>query len=247
MPSKGYTHPGTRRISVYDPVLSPTFTSGLWRTCPLQEYIHDPGIGVYYNEPFISYDATNFWTLTQATAGSAAISTTIPGALTMNSGDTTIHHGAQIQALKCAIIPAANKTIWFEATVQAAFLTGELFIGLAASDTSLIASGAVNVNNHIAFTSVTGDGILLFDCDKAGVGATTTGGTLVASTNMKVGFVYDGAADTCQGYINGVATGTAIATADIPKLVVYPSFCCQNSGTDQETLTISGFRLFQLR
>ena len=64
---------------------------------------------------------------------------------------------------------------------------------------------------------------------------------------MRLGFVYDGVADTLQQYINGVATGTAIATTYIPKVVVYPSFVCQSDGTDRPILYVQGFRIFQLR
>ncbi len=219
----------------------------LWANCPLIGAELDPTVGVLYDEPFTGYDSTNDWTLTQATAGTAAISTTIPGALTLNSGDTTAHHGTNLQRKVAAFVPAANKSIWYEVTVQAHFLTGELFIGLSAAGTTLITAGALGTNDRIGWSSVTGDGILLFNCDKAGVGTTAAAVTLVADTNVTLGFFYDGVADTIQQYINGVATGAVIATANIPKLVVYPSFVCQNSGTDRETLTASALRVFQLR
>lgn len=219
----------------------------LWGNCPLVNALLDPTFAVHYDEPFVTYDATNDWTLTQATAGTAAISTTVPGALTLNSGDTTAHHGTQIQRLKAAFVPAANKSIWFEVTALVSALTGEFFLGLAASDTTIIGSGAMTTNNRIGWTGVAGDGVMQFDADKAGTGSQTTGVTLSTSTSHTLGFYYDGAADTVQQYIDGVAVGSAIATTYIPKLVVYPSFVCQNQSTDQATLTISALRVFQLR
>lgn len=242
---------GMAAALVVDTAASPpgqvTSRDDLWYNCPLSSYLLDQTTAVFYDEPWIGYDATNDWTLTQATAGSAAISTTIPGALRMDSGDTTAHHGAQIQRLTAAFLPATNKSIWFEVTIQAHFLTGELFIGLAASDTTIIASGSMSTNNRIGWTSVTGDGVLLFDCDKGGVSTQVASTTLVVDTNVALGFFYDGVADTIQQFVNGTATGAVIATADISKSVMFPSFVCQNSGTDRELLIPSGLRIFQLR
>ncbi len=219
----------------------------LWGNCPIINSILNPGYGIFLDEQFTEFDTTNDWTLTQATAGSGAVSVTIPGALTLNAGDTTTLHGVQIQRKVSAFIPAAGKDLWFEAVVQTAFLTGDFFIGLAAVDTTIIASSAMTTQNHLGWSSVTADGILLFDSDKAGTGTTATGSTLVAAANVALGFYYDGTADTVQQYVNGVAVGAAIATTYVSKSVMYPSFVCQNHGTDQNTMTISGYRVFQLR
>lgn len=251
MPTRGYTHPGTRRTSVYDPALSTTYTSGLWRTCPLAEYAHDTFIGSYLNESFVGYNAqatTGDYVATQATAGTATTGTTEPGVLVLDAGSTTQGQGIQIQRTKAAFVPASGKSIWFETKVKlVTSLSAQVFCGLAAADTSIIASNAMSTNNRIGWTSVTGNGVLLFDADKAGTGATSTGTTLVAGTYQYLGFFYDGDADTIQQYVNGVAVGTAVATANIPKLVVYPSFVCQTNGTTQPALHVAGYRCFQLR
>lgn len=220
----------------------------LWGDCPLINYLLDPSIGVLIDEPFVSYDSSNDYTLTQATAGSAAISTTYPGALAIDAGDSTNHHGVNLQRLKAAIIPAASADIWAEFRVRiGTSLAGEFFLGLAASDTTIIATGAMSTNNRIGWTGVAGDGVMQFDCDKAGTGSQTTGVTLSTSAWKTLGFRYDGTLDTVQQYIDGVATGSAIATAKIPKAVIYPSFVCQSTGTAQPVLIIGGYRVFQLR
>lgn len=256
MPTRGYTHPGTRRVSHYDPDLSANYGSGLWRDCPLLEYLHDPSIGVMLDEPFQSYDAaatTGDYVLTQATSGTAAISTAHPGALLIDSGATTDNQGVNLQRLKSAFLPAAGKDIWAEWRVLLTAATppvtrAQLFVGLAASDTTIIAAGAQSTNNRIGWQIL--DGALLVSsltCDKAGVGTTATGHTFVAATAVRLGFKYDGTADTVQQYINGVAVGTAIATANIPKVAIYPSFVCQSDGTDQPHLVVMPYRIFQLR
>lgn len=252
MPSKGYTDPGTRRISVYDPTLSTGYSANLWKTCPLQEFLHDPSIGVLLDEQWNSYNAastTGDYVLTQATAGSAAKSTTMQGVLSIDSGSTTSAQGANVQRAKSMFIPAANKSIWAEFQVKftgVGALNVETFIGLAESDNSIIAASAVSTSNQIGWSSVTDDGVLLFDCEKATANATSAATTIVSDTWVKLGFFYDGVADTIQQYINGVATGSAVATANIPIVALYPSFVCQSAGTDQPVLHLRPYRIFQL-
>jgi hypothetical protein len=216
----------------------------------------DPNIAVLLEDNFTSYDAaatTGDYVLTQATTGTAAISTAFPGSLLIDAGATTDNQGANVQRLKSAFIPAANKSIWAEFNVILTATTppvtrAQLFVGLAESDTTIIASGALSTNNHIGWRIVDG-GLLvsLFAAAKAGTATTATGHTFVAATAVKLGFVYDGVADTLQQYINGVATGSAIATANIPKVALYPSFVCQSDGTDRPNLIVQGYRILQLR
>lgn len=257
MPTKGFTDPGSRRITFYDPSISTTYsTSSLWRTCPLLEYMFDPSIGVLLDEQFTSYDAastTGDYVATQATAGTAAIDTSIPGTLKIAAASTTQHQGEQVQRLKTAIIPAANKSIWAEFNVQVTAVSPpvtklEFFAGLAASDTTFYSSGAHSTNNRIGWHTQTAENLAYtFGADKAGTNTTKTGGTFADATRVRLGFFYDGVADTLQQYINGVATGTAIATTHIPKVAIYPTLLCQTDGTDSPILYVHGYRIFQLR
>lgn len=256
MATKGHTSSGGGRISYYDPALSPTHLSNLWKTCPLLEFLHDPSIGVLLDENFISYDATattGDYLLTQATSGTAAIDTANPGTLKIDAGATTQHQGVNLQRLKAGFVPAANKSVWAEFYVQVTASTPPVtkwqgFIGVAASDTTVLPSGAHSTNNRIGWHTLTTENLAYtFGSDKAGTNTTKTGGTFADATKVRLGFFYDGSADTLQQYINGVATGTAIATANIPKAVVYPTFVCQSDGTDRPLLYVHGYRIFQLR
>lgn len=226
--------------------------NALWANCPLINAILEPQIAFWYEEDFQQYNAqanTGDWTATQATAGTAAIHTTIPGALLLDPGGTTAHEGIQIQRLKAGFIPALTKNIWFEVTVKlAAGLTVETFIGLAESNTTLVSGGALNTINNIGWSSVTGDGVLLFGAGKASTQSTGIAAvTLSTTVSHRLGFYYDGVADTVQQFIDGVATGTALVTANIPKVIVYPSFVGQTTGTTESTIALSSLRVFQLR
>lgn len=248
MASKGSTSGG--RVSVYDPSLAAF--NPLWATCPLQEYVHDPAIGFLLDERFHSYDAaatTGDYVLTQATAGSAAISTTMPGVLSIDSGSTTSPQGANVQHNKAAFVPAAGKHIWAEFRVKftgVGALNVEAAIGLFELDTTVIAASAVSTSNGIGWTTVTDDGVLLFNCEKATAATTQAATTIVSDTWVRLGFYVDGVTSITQ-YINGVATGTAVATANIPIVAIYPTFVCQSGGTDQPVLHVGGYRVFQLR
>lgn len=252
MPTRGHQSVGGNRSSFYDPSISTTHTTGLWQTCPLLEYLHDPSIGVLLDESCISYDpeATNGdYVLTQATAGSAAMSTTSPGTLSIDSGSTTSTQGANVQRVKSMFIPAAGKDIWAEFNVSftgVGALNVETAIGLFEIDTTVIGSSAVSTSNGIGWTSVTDDGVLLFNCEKATAAATSDATTIVSGTKVRLGFYVNGVT-SIQQYINGVATGSAVATANVPIVAVYPTFVCQSGGTDQPVLHVHGYRVFQLR
>lgn len=228
------------------------FQKGVWKNAPLDRLRYDPAYAVLLDEQWQRYDAaatTGDYVLTQATAGSAAISTTMPGVLSVDSGSTTATQGANVQRLKAAFVPAAGKSIWAEWQVKftgVAALNVETFVGLAASDTTVIASSAVSTNNRIGWSSVTDDGVLLFDADKAGTGTTAAATTIASDTWVRLGFVYDGVGDTLQQYIDGVATGSPVTTTHIPKVALYPTFVCQSGGSDQPVLHARPYRVLQL-
>jgi hypothetical protein len=251
MPTKGYTDPGTRRVSFYDPTLTSGYSGNLWRTCPLLEYVFDPLIGFMIDERWDHYDAastTGDYVLTQATTGAAAISSAAPGVLELDSNSATSTQGANLQQNKAAFIPAAGKHIWaeFKIKIVDTYDKVELFVGLSELDTTLIASSANSSANHIGWQCVTDDGVLLFTGEKAGAGATRAAATIAEDTYIKLGFYVNGVTEIEQ-YVNGVLTGTNTATANIPIVAIYPSFVCQSAGTNDPIMHIQGYRVFQLR
>ena len=251
MPTRGYTEPGGR-CSHYDPTLTTTHTTNLWKTCPLMEYFFDPHLGVLLDEQWQSYDpeATNGdYVLTQATAGTGAISTAASGVLELDCNSTTQGQGVQIQRVKSAFLPAANKHIWFECKLKVVdtYDKVQLFAGLSEIDTSLIASGANSSANHIGWEIATaGAGALTFAGEKAGARGTATSTSIAEDTYIRLGFHVNGVT-SIQQYINGVATGSEIATANIPVVALYPSFVCQTDDTNDPILHLQSYRVFQLR
>lgn len=251
MPTRGYTDPGSRRASHYDPDLSSGYSANLWKTCPLLEYMFDPMIGFMIDERWHSYNAaatTGDYVLTQATTGTGAISTAAPGVLELDSNSTTSTQGATLQHNKAVFLPAAGKHIWaeFKIKIVDTFDKVELFAGLSELDTTLIASSLNSSANHIGWECVSDDGVLVFAGEKAGTRGTSSAATIAEDTYIKLGFYVNGVTSVTQ-YINGVETGTALATANIPVVALYPSFVCQSAGTNDPIMHIQGFRIFQLR
>lgn len=249
MPTKGFTDPGSRRISFYDSTLSSGYSGNLWRSCPLLEYLFDPMIGFMIDERWDQYGASALpYTLTQATTGAAAMSTAAPGVLELDSNSTTATQGATLQHQLATFVPAAGKHIWaeFKIKIVDTYDKAEIFVGLSELDTTLIAASANSSANHIGWQCVTDDGVLLFTGEKAGAGATRAAATIAEDTYIKLGFYVNGVTEIEQ-YVNGVLTGTNTATANIPIVACYPSFVCQSGGTNDPIMHIQGYRIFQLR
>jgi hypothetical protein len=223
----------------------------LWGDCPLLNYLLDPTIGTYLHEDWQSYDAAatdGDYALTQATTGTAALNTAETGTLLLDSNSTTSPQGATLQHNKSIWVPVASTTLWaeFEFKVVDTFDKVELFCGLSELDTTLIASSLNSSANHIGWECVTDDGVLIFAGEKAGARDTAAAATIAEDTYIKLGFKVTGIT-SIQQYVNGTATGSALATANVPIVALYPSFVCQTAGTNDPIMHLRGYRIFQTR
>jgi hypothetical protein len=239
-----------RNRAYRDTDYSPRKGRSLWESAPLLALEQNPCGFVDVHERWISYNAaatTGDYVLTQATTGAAAISTARSSVLELDSNSTTATQGATLQRAKAAIVPAAGSKIWaeFEFKIVDTFDKAEIFVGLSELDTTLIASSANSSANHIGWQCVTDDGVLLFTAEKAGAGATQAAVTIAEDTYVRLGFVVDGVSSITQ-YVNGVATGTAVATANVPIVALYPSFVCQSGGTNDPIMHLKPYRVLQV-
>lgn len=226
------------------------FQRGVWANAPIVEHQFDPSIAVMLCENWQSYDpeATNGeYVLTQATTGTAALSTAEPGVLLLDSNSTTSTQGANLQRVKSPFVPAAGKHIWAEWAIKVVdtFDKVELFVGLSEIDTSIIASSANSSANHLGWEITGDDGVLLFAGEKAGARATAAAATIAEDTWIRLGIHVNGVTSV-QQYINGVAVGDPLATANIPVVALYPSWVSQSAGTNDPILHIRPYRIMQL-
>ena len=251
--------PATVWVRLHPPGVKTYAPNALWDSCPLEAIRLDPNIGYEYFTDFIGADmqtgvATEEhggWILTQATTGTWKADDAAGGVMLLDSSSSTVRQGGNLQlggtTGEC-FIPAASKDLWFETRVKVTDFSGgpELAIGLANIDTTVIATSAVSTTDHMMFTSVTDDGVVLFNGEKGGTGNTETFTTIADGTWYRLGFHCSGVT-TCQAYLDGVATGTALVTANIPILEMVPTFVCQSDGTTDPILHIDWMRIVQLR
>jgi hypothetical protein len=180
------------------------------------------------------------YTMTQATTGTWSLDESAEnGVLLLDCNSTTEAQGIQAQKALASFKPKDGRIIWYETKIMVdgiSNLNAELFIGLAAIDTTVIAASAVSTANHIAFTSVTDNGILLANSSKASTGSTATALTIKSGTWYTLGFKVTNL-DMVSFYVNG-SNVASFATANIPIVGLAPTFVCQSGGTDQPVLHI---------
>lgn len=178
---------------------------------------------------------TDSWTVTAVGSSTAVIDPTVNeiGSLLLTTGASD-NDGVQAQHLGCVVTPAASKIIAVEWRVKSVALTLQnFFFGLAATDTTILASDVVSTADSIGFHSYTGDGVVLFGSNTTGnpVDSTTSPGTLTADTYAKIGFRLEGIALTgsssLEVYFNGVNIANSVAAATIPNAAQRLSFAFQ--------------------
>jgi len=218
----------------------------LWHNCPISNIIEDPNVGYLVDDDFCIGPVG--YTVTQATSGTFSAGDGVGGFAVADTGGTIAGQGPNIQGA-AAFLPASGKHVWFECRVKltASSTEPDIFIGLSETDTTIISGGANSSANHIGWHSFTNDNVALFSSEKAGAGATRTGHTFVDGTFVKLGFFYDGNADTVKQYVDGVSVGTDTATANIPKVALAISCAIHTNGTTRPTAVFDWWRCAQLR
>ena len=246
------------KLNFWDSQINTTFKTGVWADCPLLAMQCDPTVAYEFFEDWVNFKGTasattlTGWTLTQASTGAVSISDTQAGGiLLLDSNSITEAQGAQIQYTTGTLpfIPAATKDIWFECKLKIVdtYDKCELFAGLSAVDTSIIAGSDMTAANHIGFECHTDDGVILFGGEKAGAEATpVTSNTIADDTYVRLGFKVNGVTSVSH-YVDGVLIGTSILTANIPIVGITPSFVCQSGGTNDPIMHLDWVRIVQLR
>ena len=232
--------------------LSPT----LWHQAPVMQIMSgDLGEGFGFIDDFFAFDDASYrWVLTQDSAGTVAMDAAAKGGVVLlDSNSTTNNQGVQIQmggaAGASSFIPSAASKIYFEARVKIADIgtsgsdTGNLVVGLAAVDATVLSSGANNTANHICFEHLDDDGAVDFHSEKAGSRDSSTGlHTLTDDDYVKLGFLVDGVTSITP-YVNGVAK--TAHTTQIPIVAMTPTFVCHSAGTTDPILHVDWVACFQ--
>jgi len=221
-------------------------SGGLWGNAPLlAAAITDPESYVYLFDDFKDFNDSDGWVATQATAGTVASVQAEGGTIAVDCNSTTADQGMQIQSNIGLPAPAADKTTYFEARVKVedSIANAQIFVGLAAADTTIFASGAVSASDFVGWVQDAADiaaSASKLRCQSSsGTVAESSTTDITNGTYIKLGFRLNGVS-TMDVFVNGTLTevvdisGTNVA----PETVLYPSFACLSEGTTDPILTV---------
>jgi len=197
----------------------------LWGDAPLAETAMNPSAGInYFNDFMDEVDITDDdgWSLTQSNStGTVHVEAVAAGGvLEIDSAGSAADDSINAQLENCAVKPAAGANIWFEARVKVEDATQQYFIGLAAVDTTLMASGALDdVSDKAGFfhaVASTDNKISSVTARTSADDATTDVASVVDDTWMTIGFRITGLTQI-EFYVNGVLVETGSTAANIPN------------------------------
>ncbi len=196
----------------------------------------------YAPSRIISTTAYAGYTVTALVAGTLVMKDAVGGVLELTGGAST--QGIQMQSDGEIYLPAANKDIFFEATVEAEDADDlDWMVGLAKTDTDIFTTDPAAL---IVFRGLDASANIDFQVRDSGTGATTDTGTdLVNGTQIRLGFWVKGTTSVTP-YINGVAQTPV--TANIPTEELAITFGMQNGATTaNQALGVDWYGVSQTR
>lgn len=219
----------------------------LWASCPALDKspLERCGLGTSFFNDFETH-ATGTYTLTQATAGTGALKEAAGGWYTVDAGSTTTTQGPNIQFDPCGFVPTADLDIYMEiklTPLSGIGTAGNYFFGLAATDTTLIASSALS-SQAIGFVGLGVNTITGTTKSGGGAASTATLATLAAGTSVKLGMRISLTKVKC--YVDGVLSSEVLTTY-IATATMRPTIVVQSRGTTQPILEFDWFNVFQSR
>ncbi len=242
--------------NLYDDEYHAAFQSGVWSNCPIREIRSDPSLGIIVEEHFDNWwgatpSSTTMagYTASNATSGSVSITSAAHGICALNAAAVTAARGVQIQKIIPTFMCAVDKPLWFECKFRVNALAAEMFAGLALLDTTIISGSGNSSTDHIGWQCVTDDGVMLFSAEKAGTGDTEASTTLVANTDIRLGFrVLNASSSTLkiEHWVNDTKQSTTHTNANVSVLMLSPSFVCQAGGTGTPVMRLDYYRAVQV-
>ena len=240
--------------ALYTGTLGVGYSELIWQDCPWEDIKRDPGIGIAYED---DYNGSNNlttaegWVITAVTTGTLALLAAEGGAIVADSaGNGSIDDGVNAQQVNNRFLPAAGKTIWFEARVKMNDATDQYFIGLAATDTTLIASGVIDdVSDKCGFfhhAASTDNKISSITARGSADDATADVGDNADDTYVTLGFKITGLTSV-EFFRNGVLVETGTTAANIPNAAMCLSLVAQVEVADADAeMTVDWVRIAQL-
>jgi len=226
----------------------------LWEDCPWDEISRNPGVGATYFDDYIGVSNTTTaegWVITQTTSGTMLPAAVEGGALLLDTaGHASADDGIECQLLNCRFLPAAGKTIWFEARVKMNDATDQYFVGLAATDTSIIPAGAmddaVDKCGFVHLAASTDNKISSITSRTSEDDLTADVADNTDATYMTLGFRITGLTSV-EFYVNGALVETCTTAAAIPNSAMCLTLVCKTEDTDADAeMTVDWVKIAQL-
>lgn len=251
-------------------------SASIFKHLPTENDGPNPAAAADVFDDFYTYDETDIWTETAATAGTSELDVLGQnGILKLDAASGTADQGIQTQAAEMTFTHQPVKGHWllYEARVAISDTpSNQFFAGLGTVDTSFFASGANSTTDHIGFemnalTVASDAGKALFVAEKGGTRESTTnvhtftdiGTSDLGSTDsdpdptsiawVRLGFVvgYVNGASQVEGFVNGTRVGAALTTAAVPVVVLRPTFLMQSEGSSDPVLYVDWVRIAQVQ
>lgn len=175
-----------------------SYRGGVWSEVDVGAVLQDPSKGLYVCNHFDEVVGSVKYTITNAT-GSAALLTTTAGGILRITTTTTDDQGGQIQEVATPLIATALRPIYFEGRVKFSAIDDiNMFFGLATSDTTVMASGAISATEFLgvymdATSNAAKNGYLQFRTTDSGTTDTLTASELLlaAAVWLRIGMKID--------------------------------------------------------
>jgi len=226
----------------------------LWNDCPWKNIEGNPGLGITFFDDFVGdHNPTTAegWVITATTTGTLGLVAAEGGELKADSaGSTTADDGIEAQLLNCRVLPAAGKTIWFEARVKMNDATDQYYVGLAATDTSIIPAGAmddaVDKCGFVHLAASTDNKISSITARTSADDLTADVADNVDATYTTLGFRITGLTSV-EFYVNGVLVETGSTAAKIPNAAMCLTLVSKIEGTGADSeLSVDWVKIAQL-
>ena len=255
---------GLALCKLQDPDISETKASStlsvglsplLWGDAPTAAELADPGAGISYFDDFLeaaNLVTTEGWVITQNTSGAMSLVAAEGGVLLIDSaGHVGAHDGVgSAQLLNCRFLPKAGTNIWFEARVKMNDASDEYFVGLCATDTTVLTTGGAidDASDKCGFYAPTGGTDEKLSSITARTSADDATTDVVANTDatyITLGFKITGIT-TVDFYADGVLVESGAVTANVPNAAMCLSFAsqCKATSVDSE-LSVDWVKIVQ--
>ncbi len=249
-----YPHSGTLGIGP-SPVI--------WDGAPIEEVLMNPGLGFHFFDDFTKLSTYAAGTLhdgillTQNTSeGTLANDPAVPGGILLASAaGTTAAKGPTVQFPGIQCEPLTGTTIYMEWRCQLDSDDARIFMGLCDdSVTTLVANDTIITNKDYAgfFRDAGTTTTKKYSCGACDAGGADTDDNVTADATKTAyhtfGMVISGiggvAGTTIKFYMDGVLAYTANTIADLPLLVMCPTFeICGDGGSDTPVMSIDWLKI----